>query len=444
MSTLTRRDFLRHAAGLAAFSASGWLGWLAANTADDPARKRPCILLWMNGGPSQMDTFDLKPGHANGGPYREIRTAVPGLRISEHLPRVAKQADRLALVRSMTSKEGDHGRATFLAKTGYLPQGPVQYPPLGALVANQAGRGRAELPGFVSVAPLRTLTPSALGPGFLGPLYAPLVVGEKSSADVAETAANPDQLLKVPDLSPPAAITPARAADRVGLLQGLQDDFLAARKDAPPAAHQAAIDGAVRLMRPAAARAFDLSQEPAAVRDAYGRTLFGQGCLLARRLVERGVPFVEVTLGSSADGTSGWDTHADNFEVVKWLSQVLDPAWSTLMDDLDQRGLLDSTLVVWMGEFGRTPKINQLKGRDHYPAAWSAVLAGGGIQGGSVIGKTSADGGTVEERPVTVPDFLATVCLALGIDPTGSNLSNVGRPISVVDKAANPLREILT
>jgi len=196
-------------------------------------------------------------------------------------------------------------------------------------------------------------------------------------------------------------------------------------------------------MRPAAVRAFELDREPAAVRDAYGRNLFGQGCLLARRLVERGVPFVEVTLGASADGTSGWDTHFDNFDVVKRLSGILDPAWSALMNDLEQRGLLESTLVVWMGEFGRTPKINQLKGRDHYPAAWSAVLAGGGIKGGAVVGRTSKDGSTVEERPVTVPDLLATICHPLGIDPTSSNLSNVGRPIAIVDKAAKPVREIL-
>jgi hypothetical protein len=398
----------------------------------------------MNGGPSQLDTFDLKPGHDNGGPFKETQTAVPGLRISEHLPRLAKQAHRLAVVRSMTSKEGDHGRATFVAKTGYLPQGPVQYPPLGSLVARHVGRPSGELPGFVSVAPPRTLNPSALGPGFLGPLFAPLVVGEKAAAGDGEYAANPDRLLKVPDLSPPAVVTPARAENRIGLLQGLQDDFLAARKDAPSAAHQAAFEGAVRLMKPSAARAFDLDEEPDVVRDAYGRTLFGQGCLLARRLVERGVPFVEVTLGSSADGTSGWDTHADNFEAVARLSRTLDPAWSTLMTDLEQRGLLDSTLIVWMGEFGRTPKINQLKGRDHYPAAWSAVLAGGGIKGGQAVGRTGKDGAGVEERPVTVPDFLATICLALGIDPAETNLSNIGRPIPVVDKAASPVREVLT
>jgi uncharacterized protein (DUF1501 family) len=443
MSTLTRREWLRCTAGLGAVSLPGWLGWLAARAADDPRRKRSCIVLWMNGGPSQMDTFDLKPGHANGGPFREVQTAVPGLRFSEHLPRLARQARRLAVLRSMTSKEGDHGRATFLAKTGYLPQGPVQYPPLGSLVAKESARPRSELPGVVSVAPQRTLTPSALGPGFLGPVFAPLIVGD-SPLQVGDYGnGSPDQLLKVPDLAPPPGIKRDRAAARTALLQAMQKDFLAGHKDTAPAAHQAALDGAVRLMQPAAARAFELDREPAALRDAYGRSLFGQGCLLARRLIEDGVPFVEVTLGASADGTSGWDTHFDNFDVVKRLSGILDPAWSTLMNDLEQRGLLESTLVVWMGEFGRTPRINQLKGRDHYPAAWSAVLAGGGIKGGSVVGRTSKDGSTIEERPITVPDLLATICHALGIEPKGTNLSNVGRPIAIVDKAAKPVREIL-
>jgi hypothetical protein len=443
MSTFTRRDWLRSIAGLSAASVSGWLGHLAAHAADDPRRKRACIVLWMNGGPSQMDTFDLKPGHANGGPFKETQTSVPGLRISEHLPRLAAQAGRLAVVRSMTSKEGDHGRATFFARTGYLPQGPVQYPPLGSLVAKEARRSEADLPSFVSIAPPRTLTPSSLGPGFLGPLFSPMILGDAAPSGEGEYSATPDQLLKVPDLTAPTGVDRDRAEARLDLLRAQQKEFLAHRKDAPPAAHQAVLDGAVRLMRPSAARAFDLDAEPAAVRDAYGRTLFGQGCLLARRLVERGVPFIEVTLGSSQDGTSGWDTHFDNFDVVERLSRILDPAWSALMNDLDQRGLLDSTLIVWMGEFGRTPKINQLKGRDHYPAAWSAVLAGGGIKGGTVVGRTSADGSTVEERPATVPDFLATICLALGIDPTESNLSNVGRPISIVDKAARPIREVL-
>src|SRR5262249_23266551 len=178
--------------------------------------------------------------------------------------------------------------------------------------------------------------------------------------------------------------------------------------------------------------------EPAEVREAYGRNRFGQGCLLARRLVERGVPFVEVTLGGV--NSIGWDTHADNFQGVKTLSQTLDPAWSTLMSELKARGLLDSTVIVWMGEFGRPPKIHNNTGRDHYPNAWSTVLAGA-IRGGQVVGRTSADGTTVEERPVTVPDLLATVCRGLGIDPMKQNISNVGRPIRVVDPAARPIEE---
>jgi uncharacterized protein (DUF1501 family) len=197
-------------------------------------------------------------------------------------------------------------------------------------------------------------------------------------------------------------------------------------------------------MRSAAAAAFELDEEPASMRDAYGRTMFGQGCLLARRLVERGVPFVEVSL-SSAEGAAavGWDTHQQNFEAVQSLSQVLDPAWSALMDDLRSRRLLDSTLIVWMGEFGRTPKVNPQAGRDHFPNAWTTVLAGGGIKGGQVIGGTSPDGMQVLERPVSVPDFLATVCQALGIDPMTQNDSDVGRPIRIVDPKARPIQEVL-
>ena len=193
------------------------------------------------------------------------------------------------------------------------------------------------------------------------------------------------------------------------------------------------------MMRSSAAKAFDLDEEPAAVHDAYGRNPFGQGCLLARRLVERGVPFVEVTL-SSVDGTNGlgWDTHAQNFDAVEKLSGVLDAGWSTLMTDLRARGLLDSTLIVWMGEFGRTPKINESAGRDHFPNAWSTVLAGGGIRGGQAIGNTGADGEQIKDRPVLVPDLLATVIKGLGIDPAKQNTVDNGRPIRLVDPKAKP------
>lgn len=440
--SLSRRDWLRLAAvGAVGFSASGWLRTLAADAAAHPQRRRSCILLWMNGGPSQTDTFDLKPGHPNGGPFKEIQTSAPGLRISEHLPKLAKFGDRMAVVRSMKTREGDHERATYYLRTGYLPQGPIQYPPLGALAAKELGLTDAPLPNYVSIAPFRAFSRNSFGPGFLGPAYAPLVVGESNFNPNGMAAT--ENTLRVQNLDRPPDISRAQADARVDLLRDMQRDFMADHPGVAPHSHYTAYDRAVRMMRTEAARAFDLDEESARVRDAYGRNLFGQGCLLARRLVERGVPFVEVTMGGVNGGALGWDTHNNNFEQVRRLSEVLDPAWATLMEDMKARGLLDSTLIVWMGEFGRTPRINGNKGRDHFPNAWSTVLAGGGIKGGQAVGKTSEDGTTVEERPVSVQDFLATVCLALGIDPMRQNRSNIGRPIRIVDKAAQPIQEVI-
>jgi hypothetical protein len=440
--SLSRREWLRlSAAGVLGGSFSGWIERLAAATAASPQRKRACILLWMNGGPTQTDTFDLKPGHPNGGPFKEIATPVPGLRMSEHLPLLAKQARHLALVRSMTSREGDHNRATYYLRTGYRPQGQIQYPPLGALVSRELGSSEGTLPGFVSIAPVLGSNPAVFTPGFLGPEYAPLIVGNQSGAD--RPGADLDQAFRVQDLKPPRQIQVPRMDARVELLQGFQRDFVAGHPGVPALSHQAAYERAVRLMRTSAARAFDLDEEKAALRDRYGRNLFGQGCLLARRLVERGVPFIEVTLNNAPGAPAAWDTHGQNFEQVKNLCAVLDPAWATLLDDLVQRGLLETTLVVWMGEFGRTPKINGQQGRDHFPDAWSTVLCGGGIKGGSVHGKTSPDGMTIKDAPVSVPDFLATVAKALGIDPTKQNMSNIGRPIRIADAGAQPIEGVL-
>jgi hypothetical protein len=423
---------------------SGWLENLAARAANDPQRRRSCILLWMNGGPSQMDTFDLKPGHANGGPYKEIPTSVAGIRISEHFPQLAKHMEQLALIRSMSTKEADHGRASYLLRTGRVPGGPVQYPTLGSVLSKELGNPDAELPNFVSIAPFRFLSPAAYGSGFLGPQFAPLIVGE-GTANFGGPQQEYEQALKVEDLALPNGISASQAAARMQLLEQMEQDFLSGRATIASVTHHTAYQRAVTLMRSAAAKAFDLDEETANVRDSYGRNLFGQGCLLARRLVERGVPFIEVTL-STAPGVNngiGWDTHQNNFDSVKSLSQVLDQAWATLMGDLRMRGLLDSTLIVWMGEFGRTPKINANRGRDHWANSWTTVLAGGGINGGQVVGRTSADGMAVEERPVTVPDLLATVGLALGVDIAKQNMSNVGRPIRIVEPTANPIREVL-
>src|SRR5262245_11955413 len=259
--TQSRRDWLRlMAAGVSGFSMSGWLGRLAAQAADNPARKRACILLWMNGGPSTIDLWDLKPGHANGGPFKEIQTSAPGLKISEHLPKVAKFADKMAVIRSMTTKEADHGRATFLMKTGYAPTGPIQYPSLGPIVSKELGPEDAALPNCVAIAPFRFSSPGACGSGFLGPKYAPLVVGET-------TFFRPNQpvdfasLLKVQDIDLPAGVEKSHAEARIDLLRAMHREFNERSPGVAPASHRTAYERAVKLMNTDAKEAFDIDKE---------------------------------------------------------------------------------------------------------------------------------------------------------------------------------------
>jgi uncharacterized protein (DUF1501 family) len=324
-----------------------------------------------------------------------------------------------------------------------MPTGPIAYPTFGSLVSKELAAPTLELPGFVSIAPFRGLNPAAYAPGFLGHRYAPLIVGESDFGRVIP-GGDGAEALRVKDLAPPVEIDRRRADARLELLADVRDPFLDLRASDAAYSHRTAYENAITMMRSDAVKAFDLEDEPDLLRDAYGRNTFGQGCLLARRLVERGVPFVEVTLnGVDGNNILGWDTHQDNFESVRRLSEVLDPGWATLMEDLKARGLLDSTLIVWMGEFGRTPMINGNNGRDHFPNAWSAVVGGGGIAGGQVIGSTTDDGTEVEDRPVAVPDLLATACLAMGLDPMAQNMSNLGRPIRFVDPEAKPIREML-
>jgi hypothetical protein len=330
-------------------------------------------------------------------------------------------------------------------RTGRPPGGPIQYPVIGSVVAKELEQPDADLPGFVSMAPYRFLSPAAYGSGFLGPRYAPLIVGENAGV-VAFPGARDDyaSALKVLDLDLPGGLR-LRADARYRLLDDVEKDFIEGRPDLPAISHRIAYQRAIRMMRSEAVKAFNLESEPKELRDRYGRNLFGQGCLLARRLVERGVPFVEVTLAQIPNlQVFGWDTHQNNFDAVKKLSEVLDTSWATLMEDLKSKGLLDTTTIVWMGEFGRTPKINGQNGRDHWANSWSTVLAGGGIKGGQVIGKTSEDGMEVKERPVSVADLLATVVSALGLDPMKQNPSNVGRPIRLVEPTAKPIKEVLS
>lgn len=431
---LSRRHFLRAGAVSLGISTSGWFGRLAQAAGNDPKRKRACILLWLNGGPATIDLWDLKPGHDNGGPFKEAKTKSPDLRISEHLPELAaKWGDRLGVVRSLSTREGDHERAVYLMRTGVVPNPSLQYPTLGSLLSKELGDPAAELPNFVSIGPRQFFGANASSSGFLGPKYAPLMIGEGfgRSNDLKQI----DQLLKVQNIERPKEVDPAHATARLEMLRSVQDDFAAGRPGAATASHTQAYESATRLMLSDAGKVFDLSAEKAELRETYGKNLFGQGCLLARRLVERGVPFVEVTL-------DGWDTHTNNFDQVKQMSGDLDKGWSSLMADLKDRGLLDSTTIVCAGEFGRTPRINPNSGRDHYPTAWSAVIAGGGVKGGRAYGKTSADGTTVEEDKVSTADFLATVCKAVGVDPDKQNMSNIGRPIRIVDKGT-PIGDLL-
>lgn len=425
MAIITRRDLMRYTAvGVTGASASGWMGALAEEAKKSKPRQKSVILLWLNGGPATIDLWDLKPGHANGGPFREIETAVPGMRVSEHFPKLAKLTKEMALVRSMATKEGDHGRASYLLRTGYVPQGAIAFPSLGSVLSKEIGSDDADVPNFVSIA---SRNGGVLGGGFLGPRYAPLTVGDGATGPNG---------LTVPDIAKPNAVSSEAQTERVELLGKLDQRFASERKSEVSDGIQAASLRAVRLMRPEAAAAFRLEDESDKVREAYGRGLFGQGCLLARRLVERGVPFVEVTL-------DGWDTHQDNFDRVKQLSGQVDAAYAGLISDLKDRGLLESTLIVCQGEFGRTPNINGNNGRDHWPNSWAVALAGGLVKTGTVIGKTNAGGTEVTERPTSVPDLIATVARAVGVDPKKQNMSNVGRPIRVAAPDAKPIQELL-
>jgi len=417
-SEFSRRDMIKlSAAGVLGTSLSGWLPVLAARASQTRARTKSCILLWMDGGPSHKDTFDLRPGTDQGGPFRAIQTSATGIQISEHFPKLAPLMNHAAIIRSMSTGEGAHGRAKYFLHTGYKEGvGGLQYPSIGAICSKELGDSAAAIPNFVSVGN------RSYGAGYLGTRHAPLIVNDP--------ARGVENLRSI--------IPEGQFQSRMGLLEELESGFNRTHQAEVATAHRATYQGAVSLME-RGSRVFDLSSESATTRDAYGRNNFGQGCLLARRLVEAGVSFVEVGLG-------GWDTHQNNFARVQQLSSTVDPAFSQLIIDLRQRGLLDTTLIIWMGEFGRTPRINARgaqPGRDHYPRAWSSVMAGGGIRGGQVIGRTDAEAATVVDRPVSTLDFMASVCRVLGIDYTKNVQTPIGRPIRIVDRGANPINTLV-
>ncbi len=422
-SNLSRRELLKlSAAGVGGLSLSGWLPVLAARAADAGQKHKACILLWMDGGPSHIDTFDPKPDASSlyRGDLKAITTSVPGIQVSEKFPRLAALMKNMALLRGMSTEEPDHARARVYMHTGYKPGiGGITYPGLGSIVSAELGQPEADLPNFVVTGTPLNKHDFLTSPGYLGPRHQPLVLRDPSKG-----LENLQPLAPADDFN-----------DRLGVLEQLEQGFARQYRTGLAEAHQTMLARTVRLMRSAKAPAFDIFREPESARSAYGDHAFGRGCLMARRLVEVGVPFVEVYL-------QNWDTHEGLVaQAARGLMTQVDQGMSTLITDLKERGLLDSTLVVWMGEFGRTPNVRPDGGRDHYARAWSTVLAGGGIKGGQAVGKTDASGATVTDRPISVSDFMATVCRALGIDYTKTHKAN-GRPIGIVDRGANPIEEL--
>ena len=405
---VSRRGFL-HGVGL---GAAGLLGLsftdLMALQADElRKRQMACILLWMGGGPSQMDTFDPKPEHGNGGGIKAIDTAVSGIQIAEGWNHTAKVMNEIALIRSMTNKEGNHQRATYQLHTGYPPSGTVKHPHIGCVAANELGDPKFDLPHIVSIGGATT------GAGMLGVSLEPFVVQN------ADKPPNNTVL--------PASVSPRRFDRRLGLLHALEhSSFEMTGGSDRVKDHSALYRQTAGMMLSPRMKAFHLDEEPPATRSAYGQTPFGNGCLLARRLVQAGVTFVEVR-------SNGWDTHQQGHEKIGKLAGDVDPAFGSLVADLKTRGMLERTLVIWMGEFGRTPKINPNAGRDHFPRVFNIAMAGGGVKGGQVIGASSADGSEVKDQPVAVNDLLASFCHALKIDPSKENMSPLGRPIKIVD-----------
>ena len=413
LSDLDRRDFLAYSAK--AFLGVGLMPLAARNRAfagaaplGNPTAKN-IIYLYMAGGMSHLDTFDTKPGADIQGSTRTIKTNVSGIRVSEHFPRVAQQMDKLAVIRSLSSNQGAHEEGRYFMHSSYIKRGTIAHPGLGSWLVKYDGHRNPNLPSVVHIG-----SPNPGGSnGFLEPRYAPLVIG------------NPESGLQNSRIR--KGVTEEEFHDTLMLTNAFDTEFHSRYKQKKVAAYTDMYDDAIRLMKSDDLAAFKLEKEQQELRDAYGKNAFGQGCLLARRLVENDVRFVEVTLG-------GWDTHTNNFDRVQENATILDQALATLLMDLNRRGMLEETMVVVATEFGRTPEINDNDGRDHSPTAFSGLLAGGGIRGGQVYGQTDEEGKHVVEGKMEVPDFNATIAYGLGLPLEKTVYSDSGRPFRVADK----------
>ncbi len=397
-------------------SAAGFFAWawrfgcprlVQAAISRSPGLRR-CIVLWMDGGPSQMETFDPKPGTETGGPVQSIATSVPGLHISEFLPQIARRMHHLSVIRNLTSTEGEHQRAQHLMHTGYPRIDSFPRPSLGSIVSYETPP--SAIPRYV------TLGSRGFGPAFLGPEHGPFSIGDPDEAR--------DMLSVL-----------RQRRERLQFLQELSRPFATRHPDAAVQRRRAMIGQIEQLVDTPFSRALDLQREPASSRQRYGDSEFGRFCLLARRLLEADVRFVEIQLG-------GWDTHSGNFSATRRLCETIDLPWAALLDDLDERGLLDDTVLLWMGEFGRTPVINAAAGRDHFPAVTPAVIGGGGVRGGQVVGATTRDGRAIDGDSLTVPDLFATVLQRLDIEPDTEFTTSFGSPAPATD-GGTPIAALL-
>jgi hypothetical protein len=404
--SLHRRTLLK-AAG---FGGASWLtstAHLLARAAERNRSGQPAqslIVLWMQGGPSQLETWDPHPGTSIGGRTKAIKTSVEGIRLADGLERVAEQMEHISIVRSVVSKEGDHERGTYLLKTGYRPDPTTIHPSIGAICCHELPQGTTEIPRHISI----LANQWSMRGGFLGDHYDAFRAGDPAN--------------RVPDVLSPT--DDQRYRERLGKVEVLEQAFARGRgRLSERTLHQDTMRRARVMMTSDQIKAFDVGLEPQAVRDAFGDTPFGRGCLAARRLIQQGVRCVEVSL-------AGWDTHADNHRGCLNQKQILDPAFAALIADLKSHDLLHRTMVLCAGEFGRTPRINALDGRDHWPGGFSVALAGG-VRGGLAIGETDPEGVAKVSDPYEVADIHATILTALGLDPVRENVSPIGRPIKL-------------
>jgi len=405
---MSRRHFLNHLAGAAALAApaTAFTNTILANATDMRKRHKAAILLWMGGGPSTMDIWDLKPGAATGGPFKPIATSADGVQICEHMPMMAQQMHHMAIVRSMSTREADHMRGRYYMHTGYVSNPNVEHPSYGAVIAHELADQvpQLDIPPFVSVGG------GSVGPGFLGMTWAPFVVDSNGNVRNLDMG-----------------VDPARMAQRMEMLATIEKRFISERRGGSAEDHARILDKTVKLMTSPQMDAFKVMKESQEVRDRYGNSGFGRGCLMARRLVEAGVPFVEVDLG-------GWDNHANIFPTLQNQKlPELDKAMSGLVSDLADRGMLDDTVVMWMGEFGRTPNINGGAGRDHWARSWSVVVGGGGFRRGVVVGETSEDGKEVVSEAYSSQDLMASVLRSLGISLETTFTAKNGRPMKIAN-----------